>query len=240
MLKKFIGMLTLMTIISSVPTFANSNIEKEASTETTTMISLEESRAGFTVPGQLTVDDYATDKDNKAFYTVHSKNGNEFYIIVDGKNSENNVYFLNAVDESDLVAIANDSDPNSVLTTITTEETTTEATTETTTEEEVPAKKNSEGSLAPVIFIGIISVVVAMFVKKRKSKSNEDEDEDEQSTEEEATEAVDAVNAENVQENNENSGFNSADYKHPISNEKENSFEVKDTNFDSFDEDEEI
>lgn len=227
MLKRVLSILVFTTAISSVPAFANSQ-KIENTTETTTMISLEESRAGFTVPGQLTVDDYATDKDNKAFYTVHSKNGNEFYIIVDGKNSENNVYFLNAVDESDLIAIANDSDPNSVLTIVTTEETTTESTTEATTEEEIPSKKNSEGSLAPVIFIAIFAAVVAILVKKKKAKSSEDEDEDEETNE-----------VTNTKENDE-SNFKSSGYKHPIEQNDESNFSNKGNNFDSFEDDNDI
>lgn len=237
MLKRVLSILVFTTAISSVPAFANSQ-KIENTTETTTMISLEESRAGFTVPGQLTVDDYATDKDNKAFYTVHSKNGNEFYIIVDGKNSENNVYFLNAVDESDLIAIANDSDPNSVLTIVTTEETTTESTTEATTEEEIPSKKNSEGSLAPVIFIAIFAAVVAILIKKKKAKSSEDEDEDEENFDE-TKESEETNEVTNTKENDE-SNFKSSGYKHPIEQNDESNFSNKGNNFDSFEDDNDI
>ena len=59
----------------------------------------------LTPDGNLTlVDDIKTTSDgDKQFLTVVSKNGNYFYIIVDrADNGENNVHFLNLVDERDL------------------------------------------------------------------------------------------------------------------------------------------
>ena len=59
----------------------------------------------LTPDGNLTlVDDVKTTSDGeKQFLTVVSKNGNYFYIIVDrADNGENNVHFLNLVDERDL------------------------------------------------------------------------------------------------------------------------------------------
>ena len=59
----------------------------------------------LTPDGNLTlVDDIKTTGDgDKQFLTVVSKNGNYFYIIVDrADNGENNVHFLNLVDERDL------------------------------------------------------------------------------------------------------------------------------------------
>ena len=73
-----------------------------------------ESKNPLTPKGNLTsVDDVrqvtdATDKstvEDKQFITVQSKNGNTFYIIIDRSGDTDNVYFLNAVDESDLFAL---------------------------------------------------------------------------------------------------------------------------------------
>lgn len=42
---------------------------------------------------------------SKQFLTVESKNGNTFYIVIDRNGDEENVYLMNLVDESDLMAL---------------------------------------------------------------------------------------------------------------------------------------
>ena len=69
----------------------------------------------LTPDGNLTlIDDilqkepYTSDEDElqeKQFITVQSKNGNYFYLVIDRSGDTENVYFLNLVDESDLMAL---------------------------------------------------------------------------------------------------------------------------------------
>jgi len=69
----------------------------------------------FTPDGNLTlIDDFLqieapatedSEQIEKQFITVQSKNGNVFYIVIDRNGDEENVYFLNLVDEADLKAL---------------------------------------------------------------------------------------------------------------------------------------
>lgn len=79
----------------------SSNSQEE--TETTSSIP----DGAFTPEGTGTVLDEATGEgDDKQFYTITTEAGNVFYLIIDGKRDDNNVYFLNGVTEADLMALA--------------------------------------------------------------------------------------------------------------------------------------
>ncbi|MEE0191462.1 MAG: DUF4366 domain-containing protein [Flavonifractor plautii] len=68
----------------------------------------------LTPEGNLTiVDDIEGEAaGDKQFIIVQTKGGNTFYIIVDrAADGENTVYFLNAVDEADLLALMEDGEP---------------------------------------------------------------------------------------------------------------------------------
>ncbi len=60
----------------------------------------------FTPEGQASVVDHATDGDGKEFYTFSTPEGNIFYLVIDSQRESDNVYFLNAVTEADLMALA--------------------------------------------------------------------------------------------------------------------------------------
>lgn len=65
----------------------------------------------FTSEGNLTlVDDFTelSETDSKQFITLKSKNGNYFYLVIDRDGDSDNVYFMNLVDEADLLALMED------------------------------------------------------------------------------------------------------------------------------------
>ena len=60
----------------------------------------------FTPAGSATTVDNATDGDGKEFFTITTPDENIFYLIIDRQRETENVYFLNAVTEEDLLALA--------------------------------------------------------------------------------------------------------------------------------------
>ena len=60
----------------------------------------------LTPDGQGTVVDNVTGQDSKEFFTFTTPNENTFYLVIDKQRESENVYFLNAVIESDLLALA--------------------------------------------------------------------------------------------------------------------------------------
>lgn len=120
-------LLVMLLCISSlsVPAFAKSDESKAitasfdpieeavvaptAESEPTVPIKETEPEAAvpLTPEGNLTiVDDLEGEQtEDKQFITVKTKAGNTFYLIIDRAGKENNVYFLNLVDEADLRAL---------------------------------------------------------------------------------------------------------------------------------------
>ena len=68
--------------------------------------------APLTPEGNLSlVDDIKVEESSdKQFVTLQSKNGNYFYLVIDRSGDKENVYFLNLVDEADLMALIEDKD----------------------------------------------------------------------------------------------------------------------------------
>lgn len=72
-------------------------------------------QGAFTPDGTGSILDYDVNYDeDKQFYTITTAAGNIFYLIIDGKREDNNVYFLNAVTEQDLMALAEKAETGTV------------------------------------------------------------------------------------------------------------------------------
>lgn len=69
------------------------------------------SLTALTPEGNMTLVDDITTKGGKQFLSMTSKSGHYYYVVIDRANSgENNVYFLNLVDERDLLSGMNEED----------------------------------------------------------------------------------------------------------------------------------
>ena len=153
--------------------------ENSTATVTGTDISSTTSGSPLTPDGNLElVDDVTQESDGKQFITVQSKNDNTFYIVIDRDKDTDNVYFMNLVDEADLMALMEDGEVtvkctcdtrceagdvdttcpvcknNMVECTGVEEEQETETTTEPT--EDDTEKTESKGSSAPILLILLI------------------------------------------------------------------------------------
>lgn len=83
---------------------------EEPPAETVSAVEAEPEPNPFTPDGTGTVVDTATDEDGKLFFTITTPSENVFYLVIDQQRTDNNVYFLNAVTENDLMALAEPSD----------------------------------------------------------------------------------------------------------------------------------
>lgn len=118
LMRTFTALLAVMLCMAafSVTALAYTN-ESSAGTDpetTETVAPAQTSKAteAITPDGNLTlVDDINGEQsEDKQFITVKTKDGNYFYLIIDRASDEDNVYFLNLVDEEDLLALIDDED----------------------------------------------------------------------------------------------------------------------------------
>ena len=83
--------------------------DSTSGTATVTTDTQEAASSPLTPDGNLElVDDVTQESDGKQFITVQSKNDNTFYIVIDRDKDTDNVYFMNLVDEADLMALMED------------------------------------------------------------------------------------------------------------------------------------
>ena len=138
----------------------------------------------FTPDGTGTVIDNATDEEGKEFYTIMTPSENVFYLVIDRQRSTENVYFLNAVTEADLLALAEQPpqpEPVPSPEPIDPEPTPEEE------QPEQPAKKSNTGLLVIVLVLAALGGGAAYYFKvirpKQQSQPEEELDEAEYTVE---------------------------------------------------------
>lgn len=123
----------------------------------------------LTPEGNLTLVDDITSasSSDKQFITVVTKSGNYFFIIIDRAAETENVYFLNKVDEADLLSILEESGYEIAATP--SPAPTTRPPTEMESADDTEDGKSGGGSLILVGVLAAAAVGVFVFLKKRKS-----------------------------------------------------------------------
>lgn len=162
--------------------------EKESEEETTEDTLGMEQDGAFSESGNLSLlDDVGTDEAKELEYmTVQTKSGAVFYLVIDRSADTENVYFLNQVDELDLMAIMDDAQKTEYENSVAEkEETATPDVTEEPSEpvEEVPEEKTEIQTVNPAVFgvIGVAAIAIIggyMFMKKKSKKDDAGLEED--------------------------------------------------------------
>lgn len=72
----------------------------------------EEEKIPFTIAGNGEVEDNMMDDPSKEFFTVKTKGGNTFFLVIDRARNSENVYMLSMIDEYDLQEFLDDEERN--------------------------------------------------------------------------------------------------------------------------------
>jgi hypothetical protein len=167
----------------------------------------------FTPAGQASFLDNATNHDEKEFFTFLTPAGNEFFLVIDRQRESDNVYFLNAVTEQDLIALAaqagTDISANGGIPVSTTPQPPNEQNEAPQMELPDPPPADSGGSNGMMIFM-LIAVAIAggvgyyfKIVRPKQQDDNGDYD-DEDDEDEDIGEEMEFENDTDVAEDNEN------------------------------------
>lgn len=112
----------------------------------------------FTPSGTGTVVDNATDGDGKEFFTIQTPAENVFYLVIDRQRGTENVYFLNAVTEADLAALAEPTEEPIAPTPTPTPEPDPKPTPDEQPEPEQPTKQ-SGGNMGMLLLVGAVVLI---------------------------------------------------------------------------------
>lgn len=99
--------------------------------------------------------DNASSEQGKEFFTINTPDGNTFYLVIDRQRGDHDVYFLNAVTESDLKALAEKDGNTSELEPVPTLEPTPEPSPEL--EPEPEPEPEEKGGINPLIIILLVA-----------------------------------------------------------------------------------
>lgn len=105
----------LMAVGFSTPAFAFVDTT-EAAEEPAQVIEeaepTEKEKIPFTIAGNGEVEDNIVDDPSKEFFTVKTKGGNTFFLVIDRARNSENVYMLSMIDEYDLQEFLDDEERN--------------------------------------------------------------------------------------------------------------------------------
>ena len=189
---------TTSPTLNSSSVTQSSTASSSVSSETSSGTSLKP----LTPDGTGTVIDNVTNEDGKEFFTITTPSKHVFYLIIDRQKNAENVYFLDAVTDKDLLALAKsdneDVSGSSSSKTVSSPEVSSAPTASTPTASSAsrPEKQNGSAGIAAVAILAAVLVGAAVWFfkfrkpgKKDKNKPDPDdydytEDEDEESGQE--------------------------------------------------------
>lgn len=135
----------------------------------------------------LTIDKSAIDYSQKSMYTITSRSGDVFYLIINS--SDGSVYFLNSVDTSDLTALLSEDSQKagneinqSALENIRQTETETDISgavqskTETVNNKKTDNKKNILSTIIPIAVVGAATAIIIYIKRKKNNRAAYDDD----------------------------------------------------------------
>lgn len=105
----------LMAVGFSTPAFAyvdTTEVVEEPAQVVEEEEPTEEEKIPFTIAGNGEVEDNIVDDPSKEFFTVKTKDGNTFFLVIDRARTSENVYMLSMIDEYDLQEFLDDEERN--------------------------------------------------------------------------------------------------------------------------------